>query len=507
MNRLRASGGVLEPPDPALMEILPGGVVYLRTDGSIAAMNQEALRVLGLTPGDIVCRYARDFGPRTIGEDGQPFAVEDYPGIRALATGLPQGGVTIGIRRQDGATSWAVSSALPVFAGDDTVVGAVVTLLDITDRVHANRELERSRDLLRAAQRIMKVGSFEIDLATGHMEWTDEMFEIHGIARESFSGHVSAMSEMFHPDDLGRLMGRIEAARQGVTPTSLRLRVVRPNGELRTVWAGADLVCDERGKPLKLVGAVQDVTEQHALEEHLRQSQRLESLGRLAGGVAHDFNNLLQVILGSADIALRDPSRPQPLQEIQMAAQRAAQLTQQLLAFGRRQQVQPVELSLPELLDELLPLLRRMVGSGVQLLVEPHVDAPRVIADRSQLEQVLINLCLNARDAMPDGGTITVHTDIVAPDDAVRKALALREPGAHLRLQVRDTGTGMTEDVRARVFEPFYTTKSSGTGLGLAVVYGIVQQHRGGIEVLSALGQGTTMIVYLPVESPRDGES
>jgi signal transduction histidine kinase len=294
------------------------------------------------------------------------------------------------------------------------------------------------------------------------------------------------------------LRARIESVLRGEPPTSTEYRVIRPGGEVRTVWSGGDAVCDEAGNTLKVVGAVQDITERRALEEHLRQSQRLESLGRLAGGVAHDFNNLLQVILGSADIALRDPTRRGALLEIKMAAERAAELTRQLLAFGRRQHFQPVQIVIPELLGELLPLLRRMLGDRVELSTQAHQGRAIAVADRGQLEQIVINLCLNARDAMPEGGVITLATRVDDPDRDRREALSLTEPGSHLTLSVSDTGTGMTPDVRNRAFEPFFTTKDTGTGLGLAVVYGIVQQHRGGIDVQSALGEGTTFVIALP---------
>jgi len=503
MTRVGVEGDGLVLPDPALMEILPGGVVYVRADGTVATANREALRVLGLSYDELTHSYTQDFEPQTIHEDGSPFLAADYPVSRALATGEPQRGVTIGVRRPDGELSWAVFSALPLRHPESSaVIGAVVALLDITERKRAEEELERSRDLLRAAQRIAQVGAFEWDVASGRLEWTDQVYAIHGLAREDFDGQISGLLRWIHPDDVDELRARIEAVMHGGAPISLEHRIVRPDGEVRRVWSGGDVVCDELGRPLKVVGAVQDVTERHELEEQLQKSQRLESLGRLAGGVAHDFNNLLQVILGSADIARRDPTRTSALHEIQMAAERAAELTRQLLTFGRRQHFQPIELSLPALLHELSPLLRRMVGETVQLVLEPHVGAPQVNADRGQVEQIVINLCLNARDAMPNGGTITVGTSIEDPERATRESLELRQPGPHLVLRVRDTGGGMTPEVRARVFEPFFTTRDSGTGLGLAVVYGIVQEHRGGIELQSAPDRGATFAIYLPVSRP-----
>ena len=492
----------LELPDPTLLEILPGGVIYVRADGTMACANREALRVLGLSYDELTRKRAQDFEPQTIDEDGRPLLAADYPVTRALATGEPQRGVTIGVRRPDGELVWAVFGAQPLRRpSDGVVIAAVVTFLDITERKRTEEELERSRDLLRAAQRIAQVGAFECDLATGRVQWTDQMYAIHGLTRDQFGGRFDELERLVHPDDFALLRTQFEEAVHGRAPPPTDLRIVRPDGQQRTVWAEVHLVYDELGRPLKVVGALQDVTERRALEEQLQKAQRLESLGRLAGGVAHDFNNLLQVIIGSANIARRDPTRESALREIQMAAERAAELTRQLLTFGRRQHFQPIELSVPDLIDEVLPLLHRMLGEQVQLVIETHRGPPRISADRGQIEQVLINLCLNARDAMPNGGTITAYTSIEDPDASLRHTLELREPGAHLLLRVSDSGDGMTPEVRARAFEPFFTTKDTGTGLGLAVVYGIVQQHRGGIDVQSRAGDGTSFAIYLPIEA------
>jgi two-component system cell cycle sensor histidine kinase/response regulator CckA len=486
-------------PDPALMEILPGGVVYVRADGTIARANREALRVLGLSYDELTRKYAQDFEPQTIREDGSPFLAAEYPVTRALTSGEPQRGVTIGVRRPDGELVWAVFSALPLrHPKSGAVIAAIVTFVDITERKRTEQALQHSRELLHTAQRIAQVGAFEWDIARDRVELTDQACEIYGVRREDLDGVESAF-RLVHPEDVVVLRTRVDEMLRGATPTSTEYRIVRPDGQVRTVWSGGNLTRDEHGRPSKMIGAVQDVTERRALEEQLRQSQRLESLGRLAGGVAHDFNNLLQVILGSADIARRDPTRTSALREIQMAAERAAELTRQLLAFGRRQHFQPIELSVPDLIDELLPLLRRMLGERVPLAIAPHVGPSRLTADRGQIEQVLINLCLNARDAMPGGGTIAVRTSFEDPSSEVREQLELREPGPHLVLRVVDTGSGVAREVRARMFEPFFTTKDNGTGLGLAVVYGIVQQHRGGIDVQSTSGQGTTFAIYLPV--------
>jgi nitrogen-specific signal transduction histidine kinase/CheY-like chemotaxis protein len=258
-------------------------------------------------------------------------------------------------------------------------------------------------------------------------------------------------------------------------------------------------------------GLVEDLTERRQAEEALRaaegrllQAAKLEAVGRLAGGVAHDFNNLLGVIMGYADLMARrlppeDPLR-RNVQEIQKAAERASNLTKQLLAFSRRQVLQPRVLDLHQTLREVESMLQRLIGEDVALVTVLREDVGRVKADPGQIQQVLMNLAVNARDAMPEGGTLTVETtNVDLSEDYARRHLGV-VPGPYVQLAVSDTGVGMTPEVQAHIFEPFFTTKTpeKGTGLGLATVYGIIKQSGGNIWVYSEPGRGTTFKVYLP---------
>ena len=265
------------------------------------------------------------------------------------------------------------------------------------------------------------------------------------------------------------------------------------------------------GRPARLVVA-NDVTERQRLEEQLRQSQKMEATGLLAGGVAHDFNNLLGVILGATELARRAcvdgrPAEPY-LEEIAAAARRAAELTRKLLAFSRKQVLHTRPLDLREAVDDFLQLLRRVIGEDVELVVRRSPEPLLVNADASQLEQVLLNLCTNARQAMPAGGRIVLETARTRFDAAAVGREQGAAEGAWAEVRITDTGVGMAADTRARIFEPFFTTKSEGTGLGLAMVHGIVHQHRGLLHVDSRLGEGTTVRVCLPLlpdERPSDG--
>jgi nitrogen-specific signal transduction histidine kinase/ActR/RegA family two-component response regulator len=250
------------------------------------------------------------------------------------------------------------------------------------------------------------------------------------------------------------------------------------------------------------------------LEEQLRHSQKMESMGRLAGGVAHDFNNLLTAIIGYTEIVLtgmdpRDPKRADA-EQISRAAMRAAELTRQMLAFSRRESQQPKVMNVNLGLQRVEPLLRRVIGEDIKLTISPRAGRASVRVDAGQLEQVVTNLAVNARDAMPKGGRLTIETTDVTLDEATAEAMEGLRPGEYVMLTVSDTGVGMSAVVRARVFEPYFTTKDAGkgTGLGLSTVYGIVRQAEGHITVSSEVGVGTTVRVLLPyVDAEAHGES
>ncbi|HXV87148.1 MAG TPA: ATP-binding protein, partial [Gemmatimonadales bacterium] len=263
-----------------------------------------------------------------------------------------------------------------------------------------------------------------------------------------------------------------------------------------------------------LLSVFRDVTNQRRLEEQCRQSQKMEAIGQLAGGVAHDFNNILTAITGYSELVLTELADDSPLRadvaEIRKAADRAAVLTRQLLAFGRKQILAPRVLNLNQLVAGLDGLLRRTLGENIDIVTQLDPDLESVRADPGQLEQVIVNLAVNARDAMPEGGKLTIETRNVDLDESYALEHLPVEPGRFVLLAVSDTGVGMSEDTMAHIFEPFYTTKEKGkgTGLGLATVYGIVKQSDGFIWVYSEPGQGATFKIYLPlVEAAPEAEA
>ncbi|MGD9707513.1 MAG: ATP-binding protein, partial [Candidatus Delongbacteria bacterium] len=279
----------------------------------------------------------------------------------------------------------------------------------------------------------------------------------------------------------------------------------RKDGTQRTVHQKAEHEKDRKGNVVRTLGMIHDITDQKELEEQLRQSQKMEAIGLLAGGIAHDFNNLLMVILCNCDLMLAEMKKNDPhiddIIEIKKSGQRAAELTKQLLAFSRKQVLQPQILDLNMIISDLEKMVRRLVGEKIDIVTKIRPNIDMVKADRGQVDQIIMNLVVNARDAMPKGGKIIIETMNVALDDNYIKKYSDIKPGNYVMLAVTDTGSGMSKETVDKIFEPFFTTKGigKGTGLGLSTVYGIVRQSGGYIYCYSEPGKGTAFKIYLPV--------
>jgi PAS domain S-box-containing protein len=379
------------------------------------------------------------------------------------------------------------------------------------ERQQAEARLRRSEAQLAQAQQIAQLGSWEWDISSDKVTFSDEAARLYGQAREGQGRSITQYLQHLHPEDSGRTHQMIQASIRELSHFECEQRVLLSENGERILQVRGEIVADENRRAMKVIGTAQDITEaKKALDalrqsdEKLRQAQKMEAVGRLAGGVAHDFNNLLTVVTGYCDLLIRRLEETSPLrrdaEEIQKAADRAAGLTRQLLAFSRKQVLQPRILELNEVVEGMERMLRRLIGEDIDLRTVFDRRLGHVKADQGQIEQVILNLVVNARDAMPFGGKLTIETANVFLDQrTVFKNRGL-EIGEYIMLAISDTGIGMTEEVKGHLFEPFFSTKGvgKGTGLGLATCYGIVCQSEGDIRVYSEPGRGTTFKVYLP---------
>ncbi|NBV20561.1 MAG: response regulator [Proteobacteria bacterium] len=373
-------------------------------------------------------------------------------------------------------------------------------------RREAEAVLRESQQLLEKAQHIGQIGSWVSDPdLTGRLIWSAQTARIFGFAPGEFDGRVESFFALLHPDDRACVAQAAQAAFIAGLPYNLEHRIVRRDGQVRWVHEQADVERDPAGRPLRMVGVVQDITDRKHLEEQLRQAQKMEAIGQLAGGIAHDFNNLLTAIMCNVELvrsmAPDDPVLPDCHAAILVATERARDLVRQILAFSRRQEHQRQPMQLHVVIKEALKLLRATVPAAVEFRASIPLT-PTVLANPSEIHQVTLNLCTNAWHALQGrAGTIRVELaeTEVSPDFA-RLHPDLR-PGPYVSLTVADNGCGMDTATLQHIFEPFFTTKplGEGTGLGLAVVHGIVKTHDGGIVVESQPGQGTSFSLYFPV--------
>jgi PAS domain S-box-containing protein len=340
--------------------------------------------------------------------------------------------------------------------------------------------------------------------ADGHRLYNSPAYErILGYSPEELKG-TSSFAQI-HPDDLPRVQEAASEAKIGGVARSIEYRMRHKDGTWRILESTASTVRNNKGKIEKLVIVNRDISERKHLEEQFRQAQKMEAVGRLSGGIAHDFNNLLGVIIGYAEYLQEQLEKTHVLRgsvdEIFKAGKRAASLTGQLQAFSRQQVLDPKVLDLNATVTDMEKLLRRVIGEDIELTTELDGGLGRLKADQSQLEQIIMNLAVNARDAMPKGGKLIVQTGNIVMDEVfVRRHPYPVEPGPYVCLTVADTGTGMDAQTKAKAFDPFFTTKEKGkgTGLGLSTVYGVVKQSGGYIDIHSSPGEGTTFKIYLP---------
>ena len=478
------------------------GVIVYGEDLRYLIWNQFMEELTGVPRETILGRTPREVEPSIRDPGSWELLNRALSGETVVSPDTPYQNPTTGAR------GWVSSTYSPHRNAQGEIVGVIGIVEDITERKQAEESLREGQAFLEKAQEVAQMGSWISGQGLDdELVWSRETCRIFGIAPDHFDRRVQTFFSMVHPEDREAVRVAFRAAIAGEQTYSIDHRIVRPDGTVRWVHERADVVRDAGG-PVKLVGIVQDITERTRLEEQFLQAQKMEAVGRLAGGVAHDFNNLLTAILGYSDLLLSqlptgDGMRTD-LEEIRKAGERAASLTRQLLAFSRQQMLEPKIIDVNEIVSNIDKLLRRLIGEDIVLVTRLESGLGFVRADPGQLEQVIMNLVVNSRDAMPSGGKLTIETHAVRLDSPLDLGRIAIEPGRYSVLEIRDTGTGMEPSVQARIFEPFFTTKEKGkgTGLGLATAYGIVKQSGGYIACESQPGRGTSFRLYLP-ESPE----
>jgi two-component system cell cycle sensor histidine kinase/response regulator CckA len=475
----------------ALFDYNPDGILIADTQSYYIDANPSMCRMLGYTRAELIGLHASAIvAPEEHGHIAPALAQikkrSDYQREWQF-------------RRKDGSMFLAdvIATAMP----DGNLMAMI---RDVTERNQADATLRRSEERVQFALQNANIGIWDMDYASGVLQWSDVMESQYGLSPGTFGGTYEAFVERIHPEDRSAVVEEIENATKSGSDFNVLHRTIRPDGMVRWLSGAGRTLLDERGQPLRGVGISQDVTERHTLEAQFQQAQKMEAVGRLAGGVAHDFNNLLTVILGFCELLLAGVGADDPhrfdITEIQKAGTRAAKLTSQLLAFSRKQIIEPKLLDLNTILDDMRPMLGRLIREDVKILLGLRPRLGCVKADRGQLEQVLLNLAVNAQDAMPNGGTLTIETANVELDEHYTAIHSAVKPGPYVVLTVTDSGSGMSSRVLDHLFEPFFTTKEEGkgTGLGLATVHGIAARSGGSVNVYSEVGRGSSFKVYFP---------
>jgi two-component system, cell cycle sensor histidine kinase and response regulator CckA len=476
-----------------LLDAIPVPVFYKDERGCYQGCNQPFAEFLGRPRQEIVGRTVYDIAPKELAD------IYHEADLELFLKGENQV-YENSVVDADGASHQVVFHKATFAKPDGSLGGLVGTILDVTERQQAMDRLQESEQRYRHLFEEAMTGNY-VATVDGRLVACNPAFAcIFGF--DSVAEALKMDLRDLHPDP-GRREVLLEKLRREKKIEHYPLEVRSPDGRNLNLLLNAVGIFDDGGDLVELRGYILDDTERKSLREQLNHSQKMEAVGRLAGGLAHDFNNLLTVVLGYSEVLLsrlQDPQLVHCVEQIKQAGDRAAALTGQLLTFSRRQVSHPEELELNAVLEGLAAMLKGLVGERVELAILTGRDLGYVRADLSQLEQVVMNLAVNARDAMPDGGKLTLALANVRIDAPRTCSPVEVKPGDYIVLTVGDTGQGIAPAALPYIFEPFFTTKQrgKGTGLGLSLVYGIVSQSGGGIDVQSAPGEGTTFRIYLP---------
>lgn len=477
--------------------------------------SDEHARLHDLSPGEYMAHAA------TMAEEFTLTHPEDRAFVKERLRALRNGekvAFEYRILRADNSVRYVSEIIHPVFDTSGQVIREIGTSRDVTEAKLAQQALKESEKRLKSAAQMAKLGHFVWDLVEDRCLYcSEELAHIHGLSVDDYMkravGVETEANDFLHPDDRERYLDALRDTYDKREPLNIEYRIVTADGEVRHVREIEHTFLVEDGIPQRSEGTVQDITETKLAEQQLQQAHKMEAVGQLTGGLAHDFNNLLTVILGNLQLLERrlagDPRAIKRIETAKHAAQRGAEVTRSLLAFSRQQRLEDQLVDLSEAVSQMKGLLKTSVGEQIELnyVLDDSLNPSRV--DPGQLENALLNLILNARDAMPQGGRITVATETADLDARHAAQKPDLEPGRYLVLSVTDNGTGMPEEVQRRVFEPFYTTKDigRGSGLGLSMVFGFMKQSGGHVTVYSEEGEGTCFSLYFPADDNDRAET
>ena len=399
-------------------------------------------------------------------------------------------------------------SAAPIRSEDSGILGMVLVFNDVTEQYNLRQAVTISERGMAEAQRIARVGSWELDLVTDTLKWSDEIYRIFELDKENFATTYEAFLNVVHPDDREKVKAAYEESVKNKAPYDLVHRLRLADGGIKYVRERCKTFYDDAGTAIRSTGTVQDITEQVSLEESLRRTEKMDALGKLTGGIAHDYNNMLGVVLGYTELlenmVIDQPKLANYVRKIRHAGERGARLTEKLMTFSRQKITDAERLDINALLLTEQEMLEKTLTVRINLALDLATDLWPVWLDSSDLEDAIINLSINASHAIEGNGQLTIHTGNTSLDEETARKLQLKA-GDYVLLSVTDTGCGMDESTREKIFEPFFSTKGShGTGLGLSQVYGFVERSQGGIQVVSEPGRGTTITLYFPRHQETD---
>jgi PAS domain S-box-containing protein len=500
-SKLRSDQALLES-DQFNQQIIAGareGIIVYGPDLRYQVWNPYMEQLTGLPACEVLGRHPLELFPFL--EEVGVFGMLE----RALSSGISCCLEFQYRLPQNDSIGWVAETSTPLRNARGEIIGVISTVRDVKEQKSAEEALLLLTKRLQLATASGHLGIWDWDIQNNSLDWDERMMEIYGIKHDTFPGVYIAWENRLHPEDRTMALEAIRLALNGSREYDFEFRIVLPGGVVKHIKTNAVILRDQNGAATRMIGLNQDITERKHLEEQLMQAQKMEAIGLLAGGIAHDFNNMLTAIIGYGNLMLMDMDEGDPqrsnVDEILAAADRAADLTRSLLAFSRKQIINLQPANLNEIITKTGKLLRRIIGEDIELDIDFCQHRLPVNVDAGQIEQVLMNLATNARDAMPVGGVLSIDTRPQSMDADFIAAHGFGTAGDYARVSISDTGTGMDENVRKRLFEPFFTTKEvgKGTGLGLAIVYGIVTQHNGFITVSGNPQGGTTFDLYLPM--------